>query len=40
MWVHFDEDSFGGVDVNLEEAGFVERRVEQREQTLDENFAR
>ena len=34
MWVDFDKDSFGGMDVDLEEAGLVEGRVEQREQAL------
>ena len=36
MWVDFDKDSFGGMDVDLEEAGLVEGRVEQGEKTLNE----
>ena len=34
MGVDLDEDALGGVDVDLEQPGFVEGRVEQREQTL------
>ena len=30
----FNEDSFGGVNVNLEKAFLVDRGVEKREQTL------
>ena len=32
--VNLDEDTLGGVDVHLQSASLVERRVEQREQTL------
>ncbi len=31
---HFDEHAFCRVDVNLQSAGFVDRRVEEREETL------
>jgi hypothetical protein len=30
----FDKDSFGGVDVDLQFAGFIDRRVEEGEETL------
>ena len=30
----FNEDSFGGVNVNLKLASFVHRRIEEGEQTL------
>lgn len=30
----FNEDSFGGVDVNLQLSGFVDRRIEQSKETL------
>ena len=35
MRVDLDENSFGGVDVDLETTGFVERRVEEREEALE-----
>jgi hypothetical protein len=31
----FDEDSFGGVNVNLKLSGFVDWRVEKSEQALN-----
>lgn len=31
----FDEDPFGGVDVNLQSAGLVDGRVEESKQTLE-----
>ena len=34
MGVDLDEDALGGVDVDLEQPGLVEGRVEQREQAL------
>jgi hypothetical protein len=32
--VDFNEDAFGCVDVHLQEAGFVERRVQKSKKTL------
>ena len=32
--VHFDEDTFSGVDIHLKEPGFVQRRVQQGKKTL------
>jgi hypothetical protein len=32
--VDLDEDALGGVDVDLESASFVERRVEERQEAL------
>jgi len=31
---NFDEDAFGGVDVDLQLAGLVDRRVEEGKETL------
>lgn len=33
-WIHFDQDTFGRVNVNLEFACLVDRGVEQSEKTL------
>lgn len=35
MGVDFDQYALGCVHVDLQEAGFIERRVEQREQALE-----
>jgi hypothetical protein len=33
-WADFDEDSFGGVDVDLKFSGFVDRGIEESKETL------
>jgi hypothetical protein len=33
-WVDFNENAFGGVNVNLEFAGLVNGRIEEGKQTL------
>ena len=33
-WVDFDQDAFGGVNVNLKLAGFVDWRVEESKEAL------
>ena len=33
-WADLDQDAFGGVDIDLQLAGFVDGRVEQSKQTL------
>ena len=32
--VHFDEDTFSGVDIHLKKSSFVQRRVQQGKKTL------
>ncbi|KAG9796246.1 hypothetical protein KCU88_g352, partial [Aureobasidium melanogenum] len=34
-WAHFDQDAFGGVDVDLQFSGLVDGRVEEGQKTLD-----
>ena len=33
-WVDFDQDAFGGMNVNLKLAGFVDWRVEESKEAL------
>lgn len=35
MRIDFDQNAFGGVDIDLEKAGLIERRVKKSEETLE-----